>query len=441
MRDHKSAKRYRKVSILHVLTFTTLQTRIRHGTQVDCLPRFTDIDLVGLFWALACMTLTISASAQTERQRRKKQLTLLNQQLSMKITAFAVAALTGVSSVSASAFSLRSVARNLMGSSSESPSAPADVRVILHGLLHETSLDDMKIISKSIVAAYNHAYKPAGHSLDAFDPHTFVEFNRGEQDPPICELCPDDDVAGIDSQSQLVLARVGAKGEQDPPICELCPDDDLLGMELGGTHQKFQETFCAVIRSSGSANLAKVHDCSFSFLEMTGGNTDSVPIRSAVKQFCNNDMKMEAQVMVHGALHDFTKEDLALINKSAKSAYNDAFSSTGFAIGSFETVREMDVPGVSQDPPICELCPDDDKAFAAGGVTKLLVTRVAPLCPSDDNGSTVTDDVKLLFMHEAFEKAFCSKLQNSGTANFANVQDCTFRMVSSPFTSAKTTQK
>jgi hypothetical protein len=405
------------------------------------LPRFTDIDLVGLFWVVACMTLTISAPAQTKRQRKQKISTPLNQRLTMKITAFAVAALTGVSSVSASDFSLRSAARKLMGSSPESPSVPADVRVILHGLLHETSREDMQIITKSIVAAYNHAYKPAGHSLDAFDPHTFVEFTRGQQDPPICELCPDDDVAGMDSQSQLVLARVGAKGTQDPPICELCPDDDLLGIELGGTHQKFQETFCAMIRSSGSANLAKVNDCSFSFLEITGGNTDSVPIGSAVKQFCNNDMKMEAQVMVHGALRDFTKEDLALINKSAKSAYNDAFSLAGFAIGSFETVREMDVPGVSQDPPICELCPDDDKAFAAGGVTKLLVAHVAPLCLSDDNGSSVTDNAKLAFMHKAFEKAFCSKLQNSGSANFANAQDCAFRMVSSPVTNAKTTQK
>jgi hypothetical protein len=63
-------------------------------------------------------------------------------------------------------------------------------------------------------------------------------------------------------------------------------------------------------------------------------------------------MKVEAQVMVRGILHDFTKEDLALINKSAKSAYNDAFSSGGLAIGSLETVREMEVHGVSQYPPI-----------------------------------------------------------------------------------------
>jgi hypothetical protein len=53
---------------------------------------------------------------------------------------------------------------------------------------------------------------------------------------------------------------------------------------------------------------------------MTVPNTDSIPIRSAAKQFYNNDMKMEAQVIVHGSVHDFTKEDLAAINKSANSA-------------------------------------------------------------------------------------------------------------------------
>jgi hypothetical protein len=167
---------------------------------------------------------------------------------------------------------------------------------------------------------------------------------------------------------------------------------------------------------------------------MTDDNTVSIPVRSSVEQACSNDMQMEAQVMVHGTLHDFTEEDIALINTSVESAYNDAFSSAGFSIGKFETVGEMDVPGVSQFPPICELCPDDDRAFMAGGITKLLSSRIAPLCLKGGNGSTVSDDARLAFMLEAFEKSFCSKLRNSGSANFANVQDCTFRMVNSPVT-------
>jgi hypothetical protein len=39
---------------------------------------------------------------------------------------------------------------------------------------------------------------------------------------------------------------------------------------------------------------------------------------------------------------------------------------------------------------------------------------------------------ELAFLHETFEKAFCSKLQRSGSANFANVSDCSFRFIYDP---------
>jgi hypothetical protein len=35
-------------------------------------------------------------------------------------------------------------------------------------------------------------------------------------------------------------------------------------------------------------------------------------------------------------------------------------------------------------------------------------------------------------MHEAFEIAFCSELQSSVLANFANVHNCSFHFVNSP---------
>jgi hypothetical protein len=95
----------------------------------------------------------------------------------------------------------------------------------------------------------------------------------------------------------------------------------------------------------------------------------------------------------------------------------------------------MGVPGVSEwwapGPAICNLCLDDDKAFAVGGITNLIFTRVDPLRSSSDDHPDA-HDTKLAFMHEAFEKAFCTKLQNNGSANFANVQDCTFRVLNSP---------
>jgi hypothetical protein len=54
--------------------------------------------------------------------------------------------------------------------------------------------------------------------------------------------------------------------------------------------------------------------------------------------------------------------------------------------------------------------------------------------PADDNAITSGNlsDSKLAFLHGAFEKAFCSKLQRSGSDNFANVSDCSFRFVYDP---------
>jgi len=40
-------------------------------------------------------------------------------------------------------------------------------------------------------------------------------------------------------------------------------------------------------------------------------------------------------------------------------------------------------------------------------------------------------------MESAFENALCHKLQNSGSANFANVHSCSFRFVSNPVQDAK----
>ena len=40
-------------------------------------------------------------------------------------------------------------------------------------------------------------------------------------------------------------------------------------------------------------------------------------------------------------------------------------------------------------------------------------------------------------VHQAFEMAFCSKLQNSRLAVFANVHGCVFRFVYNPVTESK----
>jgi hypothetical protein len=60
--------------------------------------------------------------------------------------------------------------------------------------------------------------------------------------------------------------------------------------------------------------------------------------------------------------------------------------------------------------------------------------------PADDNAiaSGNVSDSELAFLHGAFEKAFCSKLQRSGSSNFANVSDCSFRFIYAPVSFADT---
>jgi hypothetical protein len=62
--------------------------------------------------------------------------------------------------------------------------------------------------------------------------------------------------------------------------------------------------------------------------------------------------------------------------------------------------------------------------------------------PDDDTAITAINfsDSELAFLHGAFEKAFCAKIQRSGSANFANVLDCSFRFVYNPLSYADVTQ-
>jgi hypothetical protein len=194
-----------------------------------------------------------------------------------------------------------------------------------------------------------------------------------------------------------------------------------------------------MLRASGSDNLKAVSECYLSFLT-TGAEGSSLPIKT--DKGCGMK-QMEGNVMMRGILHDFSYDDIALINKSVQEAYNDAFSTVGYSLGSFEAVNYLDVfagcwwPGCTSE---CRLCPNDDD-MASLGEAKLIVAKMAPLCPNDNVGPPAVNKAKLEFIHEAFEKALCAKLANSGSANFANVQGCSFSMVTDPFSSAETIQQ
>ena len=112
----------------------------------------------------------------------------------------------------------------------------------------------------------------------------------------------------------------------------------------------------------------------------------------------------EALVMMEGALHDLSEQDTAVVEENVKAAYNDAFWAAGLSLDTFKALTA---------------------AEEATGDSTIVIGEFAQVCSNTYNGM---DDAKLARMHAAFEKAICSKLQKSGLVNFANVENCAFRM-------------
>jgi hypothetical protein len=340
----------------------------------------------------------------------------------MKFTAFALSTL--VSLASASDFNLRAAANRLLAGNKSSD--PAEARVMVHGLLHETSAEDLSIISKSVVAAYNSAYSATGYSFTAMEIKASISGPDnidwwGPNFWPGCRWCPNDDAladSNADAQAQLIFVEVNAAIQSAA----------MQDLHLGDIHKKFEETFCGLLRASGSTNLASASQCSLSFLE-TPGHTASVPVESAYSS--NNGEAEEAQVVMHGTLHDLSEKDYAVIDTTIVAAYNEAFTKTGYATSSFKVVADIKMPN------------NDDNALMINAATMVSAQWWGPnfwpgcrWCPNDDaitlSNYPILKDSDMAFMHQAFEKTFCSMLQNSGLANFANVNNCSFRFVNIP---------
>jgi hypothetical protein len=238
----------------------------------------------------------------------------------------------------------------------------------------------------------------------------------------------------------MIIGRVGtAVCSQCSPIetplttkvqhCRNCPpDDDNVATDLQAA---LEVKLCSKLRASGSKNLADARDCSLAFLDMTEGRPE------------------HAQVSLKGLLHDFSAADTLIFNHAVTSAYNDAFSAAGYSVGSIEAVADIDMDAVSGSAPTstiilanvsdgcphcaakeafapvkhCRNCPPDDDAFGV---------KHCRNCPPDDDNMSY-DQSKHVAQHEhmeaAFKKALCSKLQTSGSANFANVHACDFGFV------------
>lgn len=361
--------------------------------------------------------------------------------------AFVFAAAAGV--VASAELNLRAAISKLTGSATSQPT-DADVRISIHGVVGDLKEEDVEIINESIEKSYNQVYSTVGFSMNSFETEFATSVPGSLGWDPYCRLCPPDvDTVtsvetGTTNTGQLLLGKVQVSWD---PFCRLCPPDAAM-KNLGDVHKTFENEFCAKLRGSGSDALAKVRECSFSFLDMPGQPEDNLPLQSSSSE------NTEAQLVLQGAINtDFSDKDLQIIDESIMSAYNEAFASAGFQLDSIHSVADFDLPNHVSWDPYCRLCPPVDAVAKVGSSSKLIVSSAAPLgwdpycrlCPPADEdanlrttSSSTFSDSQLAYMHTAFEKTLCIKLQKSGAVNLANVHSCSFRFVLAPISEITT---
>jgi hypothetical protein len=151
-----------------------------------------------------------------------------------------------------------------------------DSTIILKGVHGDsTSKDELAIIAKAFVSAYNDVHWDDSHYLVDAE----IPFSAGTSDPDSisCKFCPDDDsVGGVSSTKTLVMNVV-------TPIvdisCKFCPDDDSMGNSqfnvqlktIEANKKAVEAAFCNKIQNSVSNKLSMTTSC---FIDYLGGNQD-----------------------------------------------------------------------------------------------------------------------------------------------------------------------
>jgi hypothetical protein len=292
----------------------------------------------------------------------------------------------------------------------------SDVRLTILGLASDVSVEDMDIIQTSFSHAYNDIYKPSESSAVSFEVGNSFSSKLSTGRQWGCRYCPDDDnvVAEIKDNgenSHIVNIRMASNGF-DSHLgrqwgCRYCPDDDSVAFETVDTERLFKDKLCSEIRSSGSSNLSGAYGCSLSYLRTVVDSND------LVSEACDDDLTLDAQVIVHGIDSVIDEESLKLIATSITAAYNNRFLSTDLmGIGYLQNTVAVSMS--SEERSIFEM-------------------KIAPLCPKTKkvvdiirSSSSKTDNKNI---QTAFENEFCTLLQNSGIDQLIHARDCTFRFI------------
>jgi hypothetical protein len=118
---------------------------------------------------------------------------------------------------------------------------------MVHGLLLDTSAEDLNIISKSAAPTYNSAYSATGYSFTALKTTPSVSIPDKVGIRPGCGWCPNDDaLTDANTQAQLFFVEVmpdGPTATGDNAAMQL---RQMKDSKLDVIQQKFENAFCGL---------------------------------------------------------------------------------------------------------------------------------------------------------------------------------------------------
>jgi hypothetical protein len=142
--------------------------------------------------------------------------------------------------------------------------AVLDNTLILKGVTGDaTTKEELALIAKAFVSAYNDAHWESGHYLSDADVLFSARTRGPSKGPPLCRFCKDDDSAG--GATTLVLDIISPVVF---PVCRFCRDDDASSVQLKDlksdelTRKAVEVAFCKKIQASVSDKLKATQSCS-----------------------------------------------------------------------------------------------------------------------------------------------------------------------------------
>ena len=148
--------------------------------------------------------------------------------------------------------------------------ATIDSTLILKGVTGDaTSKDELAIIAKAFVSAYNDVHWNANHYLSDAEIPFSAGTSSSNPDSILCRHCPDDDSMGGTSMTKTLVLDIVTPVVVDI-LCRHCPDDDSMGSQFDMESLKSTDSnkkavevaFCKKLQNSVSNKLSVTKSCS-----------------------------------------------------------------------------------------------------------------------------------------------------------------------------------